>query len=315
MERSDINKSVIDLVEANEESLKNDKVRRPKRRVAIQGVSGANHEIAAREFFRDFDVEVVPCLTFEELFRRVREEDDLYGICAIENTLVGSINANYTLLKDSGLEVIGEYKLRIKHNLMALPGVKIEDIREVHSHPMALAQCKAFFSGYPRIRLIESEDTALSAKDVADKGLRDVAAIAPEIAADIYGLNIIGRGIETNKKNFTRFLVVNESGVFDRDDLLAQNRINRASVVFSIAQAGEVGSLSKVLTVLAFYGINLTKIQSNPVVGHEWEYIFYVDLSFSNYTRYVQAIAAVRPLCASLRILGEYETGRQSVGD
>ncbi|MEE1348413.1 MAG: prephenate dehydratase, partial [Bacteroidales bacterium] len=114
---------------------------------------------------------------------------------------------------------------------------------------------------------------------------------------------------------FTRFLVVNECGVFDRDELLAQNRINRASVVFSIAQAGEVGSLSKVLTVLAFYGINLTKIQSNPVVGHEWEYIFYVDLSFSNYTRYVQAIAAVRPLCASLRILGEYETGRQSVGD
>ena len=111
-----------------------------KRRVAIQGVSGANHEIAAREFFRDYDVEVVPCLTFEDLFRRVREEDDLYGICAIENTLVGSIQANYTLLKDSGLEVIGEHKLRIKHNLMALPGVGMEDIREVHSHPMASAK-------------------------------------------------------------------------------------------------------------------------------------------------------------------------------
>lgn len=283
-----------------------------KRCVAIQGVSGANHEIAAREFFEGYDVEVVPCLTFEELFKRVREEDDLYGICAIENTLVGSIQANYTLLKDSGLEVIGEYKLRIKHNLMALPGVKMEDIEEVHSHPMALAQCKSFFNAWPKIRLIESEDTALSAKEVADRRLRNVAAIAPEIAADIYGLNILYRGIETNKKNFTRFLVVNESGVFDRDDLLAQNRIDRASVVFSLPQAGEVGCLSKVLTVLAFYGINLTKIQSNPVVGHEWEYIFYVDLSFRNYTRYVQAISAVRPLCASLRILGEYETGRQS---
>ena len=285
---------------------------KPTRRVAIQGVSGANHEIAAREFFHDYDVEVVPCLTFEELFQRVREEDDLYGICAIENTLVGSIQANYTLLKDSGLEVLGEYKLRIKHNLMALPGVKMEDIREVHSHPMALAQCKAFFKNYPNIRLIESEDTALSAKEVAERGHKDVAAIAPAIAADLYGLNILQAGIETNKKNFTRFLVVNESGMCDRDDLLAQNRIDRASIVFTLSQAGEGGSLSKVLTVLAFYGINMTKIQSNPVVGHEWEYIFYVDLSFKNYTRYVQSISAVRPLCSSLRILGEYETGRQS---
>lgn len=286
-----------------------------KRRVAIQGVSGANHEIAAREFFNDYDVEVVPCMTFEELFRRVREESDLYGICAIENTLVGSIQANYTLLKDSGLEVIGEYKLRIKHNLMALPGVTMDEIREVHSHPMALAQCKAFFNDYPHIRLIESEDTALTAKEVAEKGLRDVAAIAPEIAAEIYGLNILHKGIETNKKNFTRFLVVNESGVLDRDELLSQNRIDRASIVFSLPQAGEVGSLSKILTMLSFYGMNLTKIQSNPVVGHEWEYIFYIDISFRNYTRYVQAISAVRPLCASLNILGEYETGRQSVTD
>lgn len=280
--------------------------------MAIQGVSGANHEIAAREFFRDYDVEVVPCMTFEELFRRVGEERDLYGICAIENTLVGSIQSNYTLLKDSGLEVIGEYKLRIRHNLMALPGVGIDEISEVHSHPMALAQCKAFFADYPKIRLIETEDTALSAKEVAERGDRHVAAIAPSIAASLYGLDILRQGIETNKKNFTRFLIVNEDGVLDRDELLCQNKLNRASIVFSLPQAGEVGSLSKVLTVLAFYGVNMTKIQSNPVVGHEWEYIFYVDLSFRNYTRYVQSISAVRPLCASLRILGEYEAGRQS---
>lgn len=280
--------------------------------MAIQGVSGANHEIAAREFFSDYDVEVVPCMTFEELFRRVGEERDLYGICAIENTLVGSIQSNYTLLKDSGLEVIGEYKLRIRHNLMAMPGVEIDEIAEVHSHPMALMQCKAFFSAYPKIRLIETEDTALSAKEVAERGDRRVAAIAPSIAAELYGLNILRQGIETNKKNFTRFLIVNQDGVLDRDELLCQNRLNRASIVFSLPQAGEVGSLSKVLTVLAFYGVNMTKIQSNPVVGHEWEYIFYVDLSFRNYTRYVQSISAVRPLCASLRILGEYEAGRQS---
>ena len=286
-----------------------------KKRVAIQGVPGANHEIAAREFFRGQQVEIVPCMTFEELFDRVRTEEDLYGIVAIENTIAGSLQSNYTLLKDSGLEVIGEYKLRIRHNLMALKGVKFEDIKEVHTHPMALLQCRAFFKQYPHIRLIEAEDTALSAKEVAEKKLKDVAAVAPELAAEMYGLTILQRSIETNKKNFTRFLVVSERGRFDIDDLLAQNKITRSSIVFSLPQAGEVGSLSKVLTVLAFYGINMTKIQSNPVVGHEWEYIFYVDLSFNNYTRYEQAIDAVRPMTAMLRILGEYELGRQSVED
>ncbi len=288
---------------------------KPIRKVAIQGVSGANHEIAARNFFADYNVEIVPCLTFEELFESVKQEPDLYGIVAIENTIAGSLQSNYTLLKDSGLEVIGEYKLRIMHNLMALPGVKFEDITEVHSHPMALMQCKAFFKKNPQIRLVETDDTALSAKEVADKKLTNVAALAPELAADIYGLNILRRSVETNKKNFTRFLVVNENGRFDRTDLLLQNKITRSSIVFTLPQAGEVGSLSKVLTVLAFYGINLSKIQSNPVVGHEWEYIFYVDLTFNNYTRYTQAIEAVRPLCGTLNVLGEYELGRQSVED
>ncbi|MCQ2228030.1 MAG: prephenate dehydratase [Bacteroidales bacterium] len=285
------------------------------RRVAIQGVAGANHEIAAREFFKDYDVEVVPCMTFQELFDLVRQDRSLYGIVAIENTLVGSIQSNYTLLKDSGLEVIGEYKLRIKHNLMVLPGVKMEDLTEVRSHPMALGQCEAFFRNYPNIRLIESDDTALSAKDVAEKKLTNVGAIAPELAANLYGLDILHKGIETNKKNFTRFLVVSDRGSTEKDDLLAENRINKASLVFSLPQEKEVGSLSKVLTIFAFYGLNLSKIQSNPVVGHEWEYLFYVDLSFTNYTRYIQALDAARPLCDKLTVLGEYETGRQSVED
>ncbi|MBP5366520.1 MAG: prephenate dehydratase [Bacteroidales bacterium] len=285
------------------------------RKVAIQGVGGANHEIAAREFFDQYEVEIVPCMTFAELFNRVKQDRSLYGAVAIENTLVGSIQSNYTLLKDSGLSIIGEYKLRIKHNLMALPGVTIDEITEVHSHPMALAQCEEFFRQYPHIRLIESDDTALSAKEVADKQLRHVGAIAPEHAATLYGLNILNRGIETNKKNFTRFLFVSDRNQTEMDDLLALNRINRSSVCFSIPQANEVGSLSKVLTVLAFYGINLTKIQSNPIVGHEWEYIFYIDLSFKNYTRYIQAIDAVRPLCTTLKVLGEYEMGRQSHED
>ena len=282
------------------------------KRVAIQGVAGANHEIAAREFFSDYDVEIVPCITFGDLFDAVKADSQLYGIVAIENTLVGSIQANYTLLKESGLSVIGEYKLRIKHNLMALPGVKIEELTEVHSHPMALRQCEAFFRQYPHIRLVESDDTALSAKEVYERQTRSIGAIAPKLAAELYGLKILEHGIETNKKNFTRFLVISQHGKTEVSELFAQNRINRASVVFSLPKAQEVGSLSRVLTVFAFYGINLTKIQSNPIVGREWEYLFYIDLSFSNYTRYVQAVDAVRPLCDDLTILGEYENGRQS---
>ena len=283
------------------------------KRVAIQGVEGANHQIAAEEYFQGEEVQVVPCNTFQELFQAVKEDESLYGIVAIENTLVGSINSNYTLLHESGLSVIGEYKLRIKHNLMALPGVKIEDLTEVHSHPMALAQCAPFFRNYPNIRLIESDDTALSAKEVAEKGLKTVGAIAPKIAANLYGLNILAKGIETNKKNFTRFLVVKDDrSHIETAELLQKNKINRSSVVFSLPQAREGGSLSKILTVLAFYGLNLSKIQSNPVVGHEWEYLFYIDLTFDNYTRYIQALDAVRPLCGTLTVLGEYQMGRQS---
>lgn len=285
------------------------------KRVAIQGVVGANHEIAAREFFEGCKVEIVPCVTFEELFETVRADRTLYGIVAIENTLAGSLQANYTMLLESGLTVIGEYKLRIKHDLMVLPGVKIEDLEEVHSHPMALAQCEAFFRKYPHIRLVEADDTAGAAQMVSEKKLTKVGAIAPSIAADNYGLEVVAKGIETNKKNFTRFLVVADRNSWDTEDLLRKGTISRSSVSFMLPQAKEVGSLSKVLTVLAFYGVNLTKIQSNPVIGHEWEYLFYIDLSFDNYTRYVQALDAVRPLCRNLTILGEYELGRQSHED
>lgn len=285
------------------------------KRVAIQGVAGANHEIAAREYFSGEEIEIVECMTFEELFERVRGDRSLYGIVAIENTIAGSIQANYTLLRESGLAVVGEYKLRIKHELMALPGVAIEDITEIRSHPMALRQCAQFLSHYPQLHIVEHADTALAAKEVKDSGLRNVAAIAPAIAAEKYGLNILCSGIETNKKNFTRFLIVTDRGRTEVDELLRENRVNKSSVVFSLPQAKESGSLSKVLTILAFYGMNLTKIQSNPVVGHEWEYDFYIDIVFTNYTRYIQALDAVRPLCGTLTILGEYEQGRQSHED
>lgn len=283
------------------------------KQVAIQGVRGANHELAAKEFFNPEAIEIVPCLTFSELFERVKADSSIYGIVAIENTLVGSILPNYTLLKDSGLVVIGEYKLRIKHNLMVLPGQRIEDLKEVHSHPMALMQCEAFFKNYPYIKLIESDDTALSAREIAENGLTGIGAVAPTLAAELYGLEILNSGIETNKKNFTRFLIVSDRAKTEVADLVMDNRVNKSSLAFSLDH--EEGSLSKVLTILAFYNINLTKIQSNPVVGHEWEYIFYIDLTFNSYTRYLQSLDAIRPLCKKLRVLGEYEQGRQSDND
>ncbi len=283
------------------------------KQVAIQGVRGANHELAAKEFFKDEEIEIVPCLTFSELFSRVKADSSIYGIVAIENTLVGSILPNYTLLKDSGLVVIGEYKLRIRHHLMVLPGQKIEDVREVHSHPMALMQCEAFFKNYPHIKLIESDDTALSAREIAENKLHSIGAVAPALAAELYGLEILFSSIETNKKNFTRFLIVSDRGKTEVADLVINNQVNKSSLAFSLDH--EEGSLSKVLTILAFYNINLTKIQSNPVVGHEWEYIFYIDLTFQSYTRYLQSLDAIRPLCKKLRVLGEYEVGKQSDND
>ncbi len=273
--------------------------------IAIQGVAGANHEIAARAYFKDHNVEIVPCRTFPELFDTIREKPGILGIIAIENTLVGSLLPNNTLLRESRLSIHGEYKLRIKHQLMALPGQTINDIQEVHSHPMALAQCEAFFKAYPHIKLIESEDTAQSAQDIAENHIMGRAAIASSLAARLYDLNIIERGIETNKRNFTRFLIIGQEDRLQKEQLLAEERINKASLVFSLPH--EEGSLSKVLTVLAFYNINLTKIQSLPVVGAEWEYLFYIDVMFNQYQRYQQSLDAIRPLCKKLRILGEYE--------
>ncbi len=281
-----------------------------KKRVAIQGGSGCNHEIAARAYFEDEEIEVIPCLTFQELFDALHNDRSIYGIVAIENTLAGSLLSNYTFIRESNLKIIGEYKLRIKHNLMALPGQTIDDIKEVQSHPMALAQTEAFFKEHREIKLIASEDTALSAKHIADNKLNGVAGIASELAAHLYNLEIIKHGIETNKKNFTRFLIVTDKAKTEVDELLEEDRINKSSIVFSLAH--EEGSLSKILTILTFYNINLSKIQSLPIIGHEWEYMFYADLVFNSYTRYLQSLDAIRPLCSNLKTMGEYEKGRQS---
>ncbi|OUN72829.1 prephenate dehydratase [Barnesiella sp. An55] len=273
-----------------------------KKRVTIQGIAGCYHEAAARAYFGEEEIEPVACATFPEMFERMADDRSLLGIIAIENTIAGSLLQNHELLRKSELNIIGEYKLRISHVLAALPGETLDDIREVNSHPMALMQCGEYLKAHPRMKLVEKDDTAGSAYEIAQQQLKGHAAICGRLAAEIYGLNILAEGIETNKRNFTRFLVV--ANPLYSELLTAGKRINKASLVFSLPHTQ--GSLSKVLTILSFYDINLSKIQSMPIIGREWEYRFYIDLTFDNFTRYKQSLEAIRPLTKNFKILGEY---------
>ena len=272
------------------------------KKVAIQGISGCYHEMAARRFFRDEDIEIDPCQTFDELFTHMSKDTSLLGIMAIENTIAGSLLQNHELLRQSELCVVGEYKLRISHVLAALPGETIEKITEINSHPIALMQCSDFLHSYPSIKIVEKGDTAGSALEIAQHKLKGHAAICGSLAAELYGLDILAEGIQTNKRNFTRFLVLADS--WKKDELIDESKINKSSLVFSLPHTQ--GSLSKVLTILSFYDVNLTKIQSLPIIGREWEYRFYVDVTFDNYIRYRQALDAIKPLTKDFKILGEY---------
>lgn len=246
-------------------------------------------------------VDSVECGTFEELFERVAIDKSLCGIVAIENTIAGSLLQNHELLRQSDLVVVGEYKLRISHVLCALPEDSMESIREVHSHPIALMQCGEFLKRHPSFKVVERDDTAGSACEIAERGLRGHAAICSAWAAHRYGLEILAEGIETNKHNFTRFLVVAHA---DTQAAMQTLQPDKASLAFSLQHSR--GSLSKVLTILSFYDINLTKIQSLPIIGCEWEYRFYIDLTFDDVVRYRQAVAAILPLVNDFKTLGEY---------
>lgn len=272
------------------------------KKVAIQGGLGAYHGIAAERFFKDEEVQILPCITFRDIFKEIKKDPNVIGIMAIENTIAGSLLPNYELLKEHKLPVAGEYKLRISHCLAALPGQTIHDIKEVQSHPIALMQCGDFLDTIPGVKVVEHEDTALAAHDISQNQAKGVAAICSARAAEIYGLNVLASGIETNKRNFTRFLIFGNLWVVDE---IKQNEIiNKASIVFTLPHAE--GSLSKVLSVFSFYDINLTKIQSLPIIGSEWEYQFYVDFKFSDHERYKQALVAIKPLIKEFKSLGEY---------
>lgn len=279
------------------------------KKIAIQGGLGAYHEIAARDYFEGEELEIVPCLTFRDIFAEAKKDPSLIGVMAIENTIAGGLLQNHDLLKMNDLQIAGEYKLRISHSLAVLPGQSPEDIREVMSHPMALMQCEEYLDTLPDIKIVEHEDTALAAKEIRDRGLKGTAAICSSLAAEIYGLEVLASEIETNKRNFTRFLILAQGDTLK--ELQKNNHISKSSLVFVLPH--KEGSLSQVLSVLSFYGINLTRIQSLPIVGREWEYQFYIDLTFADYDRYRQSIDAIMPLISDLKILGEYRKGKQTI--
>ncbi len=280
------------------------------KRVTIQGVAGCYHDAAAREYFSSQEIETVACDSFPEMFEMLQGDASLLGIMAIENTIAGALLYNHELLRQSNLVIVGEHKMRISHVLAALPGQKIEDLTEVNSHPMALMQCEQYLRRHPNLKMIERFDTAGSACEIAQERLTGHAAVCGAYAAELYGLEILDRGIETNKRNFTRFLLL-------ADPLMAaelrpgDGEINKASIVFTTPHTH--GALSKALTIFSFYDMNLSKIQSMPIIGREWEYRFYVDLTFDSLARYHQAINAVRPLINDLKILGEYSEFKNGI--
>ena len=273
------------------------------KRIAIQGVPGSFHDIASHQYFQGEQVQLICCPTFEMVFENIKRDPTVIGMMAIENTIAGSLLHNYELLRDSNTTVVGEHKLHISHCICCLPEDSWETACEVHSHPAALMQCRGCLANHPTMKAVESEDTAGSAEYIARHQCRGWAAICSSEAAGLYGLKVLEDHIEDNKHNFTRFLVV--CNPQKADFLRALDQTDKSSLVFALPH--EEGSLSQVLSILSFYRINLTKIQSLPVIGHEWEYLFYVDVTYDNLTRYRQSIDAIVPLTRELRILGEYK--------
>lgn len=274
--------------------------------IAIQGVQGSFHEIAAKKYFGN-EIKLEMCDSFPGLFQAMESGRSSFGVVAIENTVAGSILPNYALLRNSTYKVIGEVYLRIEHQLLGLNGSTIEELEEVYSHPMAINQCRHFFRAYPHIKLISADDTAASAARLAESQTAGQAAIASRLAAETYELDILAESIEDNKRNFTRFLIITD----DMDFQAKEEEINKASISFNVAH--KVGHLSQILQVLSAYDMSLSKIQSSPIVGQEWQYFFHVDLEFDDYERFRQSLNAINPLLSELKVLGEYPKGDKNV--
>lgn len=266
-------------------------------KIAIQGYIGCFHQIAAIQYFGP-DIEVIPCDTFREVARKVCLHEADYGVMAIENSIAGSILPNYSILQDEKVQVKGEIYLKIVQNLMAVPGTKLEDITEVESHPMALLQCSGYLDEHPW-KLIESIDTALSAKDIAEQNAKNKAAIAPALAAELYGLDILQEEINTIKKNYTRFMVL------ERHNDEIDPKANKASLYFKTSN--EQGALMVALAVLN--GVNMTKLQSYPIPSEPWHYLFHIDIEFDTLKSYHNSLRRLKTVTEEVHVYGVYENG------
>lgn len=270
-------------------------------RVSIQGYEGSFHQVAARRFFGD-SVSIIPCATFRDVIRIAGHPEQSEGaVMAIENSIAGSILPNYNLLQKSGLKVIGEVYLQISQNLLVNPGVRLDEIREVHSHPMALLQCIDYLDAH-NWKLVETEDTALSAKLIQQHKSKHTAAIASTLAAEMFSLDVLAPDIQTMKNNYTRFLVLRRE-----EDAEPVAGADKASVNFVTDHSK--GSLARVLTAIADGGINLSKLQSFPIPGSDFKYSFHADMEFNSLQQFETVIAQVKGLTASVKVYGAYQRG------
>lgn len=266
-------------------------------KVAIQGIKASFHEEAAFKFFGK-DIQTIECNSFKQTCDKLAAREADYVVMAIENSIAGSLLPNYTLIREYSFAITGEVYLPIQLHLMALPGVKLEDVKFVTSHPIAIRQCIDFFDEFPHLKVVESSDTAACAKKIKDEQLTDTVAIANTLAAELYGLNIIERRIESNKKNYTRFLILKN------DKTEEPQTVNKASICFQTGN--QVGSLSKVLNIFADQEVNLSKIQSMPVLGRRNEYYFYLDVEWTDMGKYDIAIRKALNYTVNFNIMGEY---------
>lgn len=274
-----------------------------KEKVAIQGAQGSNHHMVVDALFGK-KAKLIECMSFSSLVDAVLDESATVGVMAIENTIAGSIIPNYALVDENNLHITGEYYLHIHHHLMALKGQTIHDICEVWSHPMALLQCKTFFKQYPNIKLVEEVDTALMAKKISENQLKGIAAIAPKMAADLFELAVIADDIQTISNNATRFVILSK-----HKPALKSGEVNKASFKFQLNH--KRGSLATLLNVLSDCKMNLTKIQSLPVIEMPWKYSFFVDVTFQDFADYTKAVSLIEIMAEDFKILGAYKNGRE----
>tara|TARA_B100000941_G_scaffold140101_1_gene99240 strand:- start:280 stop:1110 length:831 start_codon:yes stop_codon:yes gene_type:complete len=272
-----------------------------KKNIGIQGIKGSYHHIVANEYYGN-KIDIDEFLTFEIMSSQLAEGKSDASIMAIENSIAGSIIPNYSLIDEYNLSIVGESYLKISHNLLALENQSIDDIKEVHSHPMALLQCRNFFKKYPKIKLVENTDTALSAKEIYINNVKGRAAIASTLASDLYSLNILAKNIQTIKNNETRFVIL------ERSTLDSKSKFNKASIKFELDH--KRGSLAAILNVMSDCKMNLTKIQSIPKIETPWRYSFFVDITFESVDDYFKVKSIIEIMAKDFKVLGEYNNSK-----